>query len=136
MFTSLPSITYFNLPVKPDSEARTTEMTIQTIRLQVWLACLGNQASLDELYTSTGVKDKIAQHWIKLVLTKAKEAQHIQLTNVDTRNPKLNDSRCKGPERASLKSDIKHCIQRELWDWVVQQPENDRRFFFCLVRTA
>ncbi|KAJ7803462.1 hypothetical protein B0H14DRAFT_3091985 [Mycena olivaceomarginata] len=75
---------------------RKVDVTIQVIRWQVWMACLGNKSALDASYTLTGVKDKISQHWISL----------------------------KGEERIALKANIKHRIQKELWDWVIHNPVN------------
>jgi hypothetical protein len=110
------------------------DSTIQIIRWQVWMACLGNQSAVTASYTSSGVKDKISQHWISLLLEKAKAAHIEQISNKHTCDPRLNDAQCKGEERAVLKDAIKFRIQKELWDWVVQQPnefillpENDRR---------
>jgi hypothetical protein len=97
------------------------------------MACLGDKTALDASYTSTGVKDKISQYWITQLLEKAKVAHQEQLSNRDTRDPELNRSSCRGDERAALKTHIKYRIQKDLWDWVVQQPnefiplpENDR----------
>ncbi|KAJ6550496.1 hypothetical protein DFH09DRAFT_1248846 [Mycena vulgaris] len=84
-----------NLSLQPGVPCQ-NDVTIQVIRWQVWMACLDNKSGLEASYTSTGVKDKISQHWISELLEKAK--------------------------RAALKSQIKYRIQQELWDWVVQQP--------------
>ncbi|KAJ7778812.1 hypothetical protein DFH07DRAFT_865489 [Mycena maculata] len=112
---------------------RETDGTIQAIRWQFWLACIGNKSALDDFYTTTGVKDKISQYWISELLTKAKVEHHKHLSDRSTRDAELNNSGCKGAERAELKARIKRRIQQELWDWVVQQPnefipltENDR----------
>ncbi|KAJ7893949.1 hypothetical protein B0H14DRAFT_3125733 [Mycena olivaceomarginata] len=86
------------------------------------MACLGNKSALDASYTLTGVKDKISQHWISVLLEKAKAAHLEQLSNKDTRDSRLNNSQLKGEERIALKANIKHRIQKELWDWVIQQP--------------
>ncbi|KAJ7659002.1 hypothetical protein B0H17DRAFT_1163196 [Mycena rosella] len=83
---------------------REPETTIQIIRWQFWMACLGNKSDVDEAYTLTGA------------------AHQEHLSNRDTRDPQLNNSSCKGPERVALKTQIKHRIQQDLWDWVVQQP--------------
>ncbi|KAJ7908106.1 hypothetical protein B0H13DRAFT_2233350 [Mycena leptocephala] len=88
----------------------------------VWMACLGDQTTLDMLYKSTGVKDKIAQYWIAQLLDKAKVAHQEKLSNRDTRDAELNNPNCKGLARSTLKERIKNRIQRDLWDWVVQQP--------------
>ncbi|KAJ7852212.1 hypothetical protein B0H14DRAFT_3137185 [Mycena olivaceomarginata] len=97
------------------------------------MACLGDKTALDVSYTSTGDKDKISQYWITQLREKAKVAHQEQLSNRDTRDPELNRSSCRGDERAALKTHIKYRIQKDLWDWVVQQPnefiplpENDR----------
>ncbi|KAJ7729213.1 hypothetical protein B0H14DRAFT_3617621 [Mycena olivaceomarginata] len=105
-------------PGKP----RKVDVTIQVIRWQVWIACLGNKSALDASYTLTGVKDKISQHWISVLLEKAKAAYLEQLSNKDTRDSRLNNSQLKGEERIALKANINHRIQKELWDWVIQQP--------------
>jgi hypothetical protein len=86
------------------------------------MACLGNKSALDASYTLTGVKDKISQHWISVLLEKAKAAHLEQLSNKDTRDSRLNNPQLKGEERIALKANIKHRIQKELWDWVIQQP--------------
>ncbi|KAJ7820571.1 hypothetical protein B0H14DRAFT_3089240 [Mycena olivaceomarginata] len=108
-------------PGKP----RKVDVTIQVIRWQVWMACLGNKSALDASYTLTGVKDKISQHWISVLLEKAKAAHLEQLSNKDTRDSRLNNPQLKGEERIALKANIKHRIQKELWDWVIQQPGLD-----------
>ncbi|KAJ7104568.1 hypothetical protein C8R43DRAFT_1092216 [Mycena crocata] len=100
----------------------TPEQTIQTIRWQIWLACLGNKKVLDDAYPTTGVKDKISQYWISVLLEKAQVRHHECLSNRSTRDPRLNNAHCKGDERIALKNHIKQQIQQELWDWVVQQP--------------
>lgn len=98
------------------------------------MACLGNSSALDTSYKTTGVKDKISQFWISELLAKAKVAHQERLSDRSTRDPELNNPSCKGDDRAALKKRIKYRIQQELWDWLVQQPndfiplaENDRK---------
>ncbi|KAJ7923704.1 hypothetical protein B0H13DRAFT_1864689 [Mycena leptocephala] len=88
----------------------------------VWMACLGNKTAVEDSQSTTGVKDKIAQYWIKILLERTKDLHHTQLTNRKTRVAIFNDPRFKGDERSDLKLKIKRCIQQELWDWLVQQP--------------
>ncbi|KAJ7769297.1 hypothetical protein B0H16DRAFT_1660998 [Mycena metata] len=105
-------------PGKP----RDVDATVQIIRWEVWMACFANKSALEVSSTSTGVKDKISQHWISVLVEKAKAAHVEQISNKDTCNPQLNDPRCKGDERTALKTAIKTQIATDLWDWVVQQP--------------
>ncbi|KAJ7488709.1 hypothetical protein B0H11DRAFT_2405755 [Mycena galericulata] len=99
----------------------------------VWMACLGNKSAVEESQTLSGVKDKISQHWIKLLLEEAKDLHQIQLSTRETRDPRFNDTKFKGDARNALKIQIKRQIQQKLWDHLVQQPyefvpllENDR----------
>ncbi|KAJ6576116.1 hypothetical protein DFH09DRAFT_1078464 [Mycena vulgaris] len=79
------------------------------------MACLDNQAALESSYTSTGVKDKISQHWISELLEKAKLAHHEQLSDRNTRDRELNDPKCKGSQPNEF----------------VLLPENDRNGMQC-----
>ena len=76
--------------------------------------------------SETGVKDKIAQHWIGILLEKAKEKMATRCTN-----PKTKDARLKGKispeERAKIKDSIRMGIQEELLDWLVRRPEDHYR---------
>ncbi|THU98452.1 hypothetical protein K435DRAFT_660947, partial [Dendrothele bispora CBS 962.96] len=89
---------------------RNTEQTIQCIRWQIWQACYGKEDAVKESATVTGVQDKISQYWIDQLLIKFKEHDKEQIKNPDTRDPRLNSK--------SLKE-----IQLELWNWVIQQPQ-------------
>ncbi|KAJ7757921.1 hypothetical protein B0H16DRAFT_1457492 [Mycena metata] len=80
----------------------------------VWMACFANKSALEASSTSTGVKDKISQHWISVLVEKAKAAHVEQISNKDTCNPQLNDPRCKGDERTALKAAIKTQIATDL----------------------
>ncbi|KAJ7436399.1 hypothetical protein FB451DRAFT_1344639 [Mycena latifolia] len=106
-------------------EPRDSEGTIQVIRWQVWTACLGHKKNLDATYSQTGVKDKIAQFWIHKLLEMAKNQQEMDA-------------------RAAVKEEISLKIQKDLWDWVVQQPpesfakldENDHMFLSASLSPA
>ncbi|KAF9013807.1 hypothetical protein BDZ89DRAFT_1166951 [Hymenopellis radicata] len=101
---------------------RECEQTIQCIRWQVWLACLGKPKAVEQAQTQSGVKDKIAQHWIELVLQRAKNLEEYRIKDPQTRDPRLNSSSLKGDARKELVGALKSTMQTELWDWVIQQP--------------
>ncbi|KAJ7208399.1 hypothetical protein C8J57DRAFT_1441105 [Mycena rebaudengoi] len=65
----------------------------------------GVQDTVDELQTSTGVKDKTALFWERLI-----------------QDPRLKD-KIKGDARKAVKTRIKDLIQWELYNWVILQPE-------------
>ncbi|KAJ7062538.1 hypothetical protein C8F01DRAFT_1281319 [Mycena amicta] len=58
--------------------ARTAAETKQTLGQQLELALLGVKAPIDKLQTATGIKDKVAQYWIDILLEKARrmKAEH------------------------------------------------------------
>ncbi|KAJ7795971.1 hypothetical protein B0H14DRAFT_2391105 [Mycena olivaceomarginata] len=79
--------------------------TVQIIRWQIWTACSGDKSAVETSYSQTGIKDKIAQHWIQTLLKCRRSARLL-----------------KGDARKSVKQEILRMIQLELWDWVVSQP--------------
>ncbi|KAJ7440424.1 hypothetical protein FB451DRAFT_1443354 [Mycena latifolia] len=85
-------------------KTRKPEETIARIKEQIRTACLGVESAVDALQTETGVKDKIAVHWIKLLIQKAR--------------------RIKGERREEIKQGIITEIQEELFGWVILQPED------------
>jgi len=86
------------------------------------VACLGVQESLDQLQTKSGVKDSISLFWFNQLVLKAREMQKIQLSNKDTRDIRLRDSKLKGKARDAVKDEIKRDIQTQLMAWIVTQP--------------
>ncbi|KAJ7062516.1 hypothetical protein C8F01DRAFT_986105 [Mycena amicta] len=58
--------------------ARTAAETKKTLGQQLELALLGVKAPIDKLQTATGIKDKVAQYWIDILLEKARrmKAEH------------------------------------------------------------
>ncbi|THU75815.1 hypothetical protein K435DRAFT_706355, partial [Dendrothele bispora CBS 962.96] len=102
---------------------RNTEQTIQCIRWQIWQACYGKEDAVKESATATGVKDKISQYWIDQLLIKFKEHDKEQIKNPDTRDPRLNSKSLKGDGRKLVVEEISREIQLELWNWVIQQPQ-------------
>ncbi|KAJ6590924.1 hypothetical protein B0H10DRAFT_2330640 [Mycena sp. CBHHK59/15] len=101
---------------------RTPEETILDIKKQIKAACLGVATAVEKLQTETGVKDKISVHWINQLIEKARDVQKERIYDRDTRDPRLNDNRIKGEERAEIKQDLITKIQDELYTWVIMQP--------------
>jgi hypothetical protein len=110
----------FGKPGKP----RTPEETITRIKKQIKAACLGVESAVETLQTETGVNDKIAAHWIRLLITKARNIQQDKVYNRATRDPRLNNKHIKGVEREQIKQAIIAEIQNELFAWVILQPED------------
>ncbi|KAJ7495118.1 hypothetical protein FB451DRAFT_1335854 [Mycena latifolia] len=107
-------------------KTRKPEETIARIKEQIRTACLGVESAVDALQTETGVKDKIAVHWIKLLIQKAREFQQERVYNRGTRDPRLNDSRIKGEGREEIKQGIITEIQEELFGWLTIKPGTNR----------
>jgi hypothetical protein len=72
--------------------------TKKTLEEQINLAMYGVEAPISRLQTATGVKDKVAQYWIELLLKKSREI-------------KVNN-----PGRTA------ESIKEELTLWLSQQP--------------
>ena len=102
------------------------ESTVAVIHEQLRRAAFGDKGGVDKLKSETGVKDKIAQHWIGILLEKAKEKMATQCTNPKTKDVRLR-GRISPEERAWIKKSIRMDIQKELLDWLVQQPEDHYR---------
>lgn len=77
---------------------------------------------LKELRAQSGVKDKIAEHWIPILLAKSLTLKTQRIRNVTTRDPRLNNRLLEGPELELVKQDIMRGIQQELMDWLYTQP--------------
>lgn len=101
---------------------RKPEDTIQTITKQMKAACLGVQSVIEEIQTTTGVKDTLASFWIKQLIDKSREQQRIRISDPQTRDPRLQNIKLKGADRESVKNELKQAIQGELFCWVIQQP--------------
>ena len=100
--------------------ARTPAKTVRVIKQQIWAACSGVQDTVDELQTSTSVKDKTALFWIEKLIVKARETQKERF-NTD---PRLKNKNLKGDARKAVKTRIRDLIQWELYNWVILQPED------------
>lgn len=53
--------------------ARTAKEVRECLARQIDLACYGVEKPITEMQTATGTKDKIAQHWIDILLKKSRE---------------------------------------------------------------
>ncbi|KAJ3853110.1 hypothetical protein EV368DRAFT_39622 [Lentinula lateritia] len=105
--------------------ARTVSTTVQIIRQQLWLACLGDNDGLASSYSQTGVKDKLSQYWITQLCAQASEKQRKLFFDPVLRDPRLADKNIKGDERKAIKLSLKQTVQHELWEWLITQPEED-----------
>ncbi|KAJ6583373.1 hypothetical protein DFH09DRAFT_1308895 [Mycena vulgaris] len=101
---------------------RKPEETVDKIKEQIKTACLGVASAVDQLQTDSGVKDKIAVHWIDLLIEKARLLQKERVYNRETRDPRLNDNKIKGDAREIIKQAVIDEIQEELYTWVILQP--------------
>ncbi|KAJ7144573.1 hypothetical protein C8R44DRAFT_602437 [Mycena epipterygia] len=101
---------------------RTPEETVQTIKDQIFTACLGVQDAVDAIHTRTGVKDKTAVFWIDQLIDKARKVQHERISDPRTRDARFNDTNLTTPAKAEIKAEVKKQIQTELFDWVIMQP--------------
>ncbi|EPQ60241.1 hypothetical protein GLOTRDRAFT_112937 [Gloeophyllum trabeum ATCC 11539] len=104
--------------------ARTPVETVQLIEEQLWAACLGVQETLEELHTTTGVKDKISLFWIDKCIMRARAIQKQRLgKDSPDCDMRLKDRHLKGDARKAVRNEILCAIQREVYDWLVTQPE-------------
>ncbi|KAJ7707163.1 hypothetical protein B0H16DRAFT_1824386 [Mycena metata] len=103
-------------------KTRTPKETVEKIKEQIKSACLGVASAVELLQTESGVKDKIAVHWIGQLMEKARERQQEEVYNHLTRDPRLSDPKIKGDERKNIKQGIIDKIQDELYQWVIVQP--------------
>ncbi|KAI8995712.1 hypothetical protein BD414DRAFT_513439 [Trametes punicea] len=101
---------------------RTVEKTVSHIREQLLAACLGVQETIESLQTKTGIKDKIAQHWIDILIPMARDMQQSRLHNVLTKDSRLREVHLRQDDRKAIREEIKKEIQTELFSWLVRQP--------------
>ncbi|KAF7360900.1 hypothetical protein MSAN_01119700 [Mycena sanguinolenta] len=85
---------------------RKPEETIAKIKEQIKAACRG---------VATAVE-------IEQLIEKARGINQERVFNRDTRDPRLNDSKIKGPARETIKQEILEKIPEELFTWVIIQP--------------
>ncbi|KAJ8503094.1 hypothetical protein ONZ45_g11160 [Pleurotus djamor] len=109
----------YNTLFQPGAE-RHPGNTVESIRSQLFAACSGNMEAVQSLQTQTGVKDKLAQHWVEIALVRAREQQDTQINNIATRDARLNDKRIKGDQRKAVKQTMINTIQVDVWNWLVR----------------
>lgn len=90
------------------------------MQTQIRLAALGIKKDITERQTAHGIKDKLAEHWIKILLDRAHTEHQRRITNPATADERLRGVR--GSERAELVVKIKKEVQQDLLDWLVTQP--------------
>ncbi|KZS91021.1 hypothetical protein SISNIDRAFT_414520 [Sistotremastrum niveocremeum HHB9708] len=97
--------------------------TVAIIHQQFAAAALGVAAAVERIQTDTGIKDRVAQIWIKQMLEKS-SAMFKDLTAQDSpnRHPDLRGNKLKGEARKAFKQKIKEDIQEQVLKWVVTQP--------------
>lgn len=120
---SYPSSSYLLTKVLQPGTPRNPEWTVAIIHEQLRRAAFGDKGSVEKLKSETGVKDKIAQHWIGVLLEKAKVMMASQCTDSKTKDARLKGKISK-EKRAEIKVAIRRNIQKELVDWLVCQPED------------
>ena len=116
------------------------QRTVSEVQTQIRLAALGIKKDVTARQTAHGVKDQLAEHWIKILLERAHIEHQHRITTAATADPRLKNLR--GDNRAEVVLIIKKEIQQELLDWLVTQPAetynllpNDSRGFY-FIRTA
>lgn len=80
---------------------------------------------MDEIQGEASVKDKTAQRWIEILVSKARETQKLRIsaTGTPSRDPRLN-ARMSPERRKELIAQIKSEIQSELLEWLYTQPDH------------
>ncbi|EPQ57708.1 hypothetical protein GLOTRDRAFT_126197 [Gloeophyllum trabeum ATCC 11539] len=81
-------------------EPRSAKETLSEVKAQVQLACHGVAKHVSTRQTDTGVKDSYTQHWIDMLLKRAREL------------------------KAANRSRSKEDIAKELMEWVIQNGDN------------
>ncbi len=79
------------------------------------------QQRVDDIQAEASVKDKTAQRWIEILVSKARDIQKERLVNAPTRDPRLN-GRMSSEARKELVAQIKLDIQQEILEWLYTQP--------------
>lgn len=92
------------------------------IHEQLRRAASGDKQGVKKLQSDTGVKDKIAQHWINTLVEKATVMMKTRCTDPKTKDKKLK-AKISPEERKQIKGNIGEGVQEELINWLVQQPE-------------
>ncbi|KAI0073338.1 hypothetical protein K474DRAFT_1649687 [Panus rudis PR-1116 ss-1] len=101
---------------------RTPQETVAAIEEQLRAACLGVQETVNTLQAQTGVKDKIAQHWISILVPKARELQAQRIRNTHTCDARLRNDHIPAEVKQTIRHELTESIQCELFAWLIQQP--------------
>ncbi|KAF7975164.1 hypothetical protein HWV62_10347 [Athelia sp. TMB] len=102
---------------------REVSATVEAIEIQLFTACLGAGEPVKVLQTDTGIKDKTAQYWIDQALLRASELKRQHITDPITKDTRLKDRKLKGDAREAVKTEIALAVQKEVYSWLLQQPE-------------
>ncbi|KAH9922979.1 uncharacterized protein B0H18DRAFT_878929, partial [Fomitopsis serialis] len=68
---------------------RTAQQTRDDVLTQIRLAALGVKKDVTQRQTETGTKDKLAEHWIKILLDRARDEQQRRITTPATADARL-----------------------------------------------
>jgi hypothetical protein len=109
--------------LEPGESRRTASETVRIIKRQVVLACRGVACKVTDLQTETGVKDKTAQYWIERALERSSQLVRQRTSNPETQDPRLR-GKLKPQERKQIKKTIHSEISREVYRWVIEQPQD------------
>jgi hypothetical protein len=74
------------------------------------------------MQTTSGIKDPIAQFWIKQLIPKARTLHNERILSPETRDMQLQSKKLKGEARKDIKNQIIAEIEQELMDWLTKQP--------------
>ncbi|TCD64244.1 hypothetical protein EIP91_004346, partial [Steccherinum ochraceum] len=96
--------------------------TRSAVKNQLHTAALGVAEAVTKLQRESGVKDKIAQHWIEILIPKARQLQHERIRHAETRDERLKVRALRGEARKEVEMEITLQIQTELVWWLIQQP--------------
>ncbi|KAI0687983.1 hypothetical protein BC835DRAFT_1419534 [Cytidiella melzeri] len=74
------------------------------------------------MQTTSGIKDLIAQFWMKQLIQKARGLYHEHISNTETQDLQLKNQKLKGEARQAVKNEIKDKIAKDLMKWFTEQP--------------
>ncbi|VDB98021.1 unnamed protein product [Peniophora sp. CBMAI 1063] len=103
-------------------EPRTPAETIATIKEMYNLAFDGSTTKLKELQAETGVKDRIAEHWLAEISTLVQQQTKLRITDKRMKDPRLHSKKTSKEERAVIRAEIKAVIAQEARVWLYSQP--------------
>lgn len=96
--------------------------TVDEIKSQIRLATTDTEGAVIEAQKKSGIKDRIAQHWIELAIVKRRELNKMRITNAQTKDPRLTTKALTKDEREIMKLTIQKEISDEVFEWIIQQP--------------